>query len=253
MKAFSTSVLGAGIAAAAVVATASMAGAQLPGVDNTTMVFPIDDERIQISVDPADVDAGTVRVSIQNNTAQNVNCQGRDGAAAGAVTPADITAKSVDFYAKYPHSDLAELQVGIDIDGFASSLSNLLPQLAFDLGSVQGLLPGSVAGYYDEEWGALAEIGEAYSEARLAGQVGLTANSLSLPAGNTTVVTVPLGHTSIGDREAFQAGFFMTCELGGQRYVFHGYDGDAPQAEGTDEADTGSLGGLNAGSLTSGS
>lgn len=40
-----------GIAAALAVATAPAASAQLPGVDNNTQVFPVDDTRILIAVD----------------------------------------------------------------------------------------------------------------------------------------------------------------------------------------------------------
>lgn len=247
MKA-TTRFLGVGTAAAAVLATASVASAQLPGVDNTTMVFPVDDQRIQIAVEPADIENGTVAVTVQNNTSQAITCQGREGAAAGAATPATITARSVDFYENFPHSEIADLEVGIQAPSAVSGSINL-DDLSFNLGSIQALIPGSAAGMYDPEWGALGEIGGEFSQARRDGHVGYTGNTLTLPANQATPMTINLGHTSRGERQEFQAGFFMTCEFEGQRYVFYGYEGDVEPVLEDDEAATGSLGSLGAGSL----
>ena len=242
-------------AAAALAITAAPASSaqdirpyQLPGVDNTTEVFPIDDDRIQVAVDPVDVEAGTVGVTIQNNTAESLTCQGREGATAGALTPAEVTARAVDFYEKYPNTELADFEVGLTGKGIiAGSVNGLAPDLQFDLGSATALLPGSAAELYNSEWGALSEIGGQFSQARLAGQVGYTPNQVTLPARQATPFTVPLEHTSQGDREDFQAGFFMTCVLDNQRYVFHGFEGDVRPVIDAPDQGLGSLG--SAGSI----
>lgn len=236
------------VAAAPAVSAQDVRPYQLPGVDNTTEVLPIDDDRIQVAVDPVDVGAGTVGVTIQNNTAENITCQGRDGAAAGALTPAEVTARAVDFYERYPNTELADFEVGLAGTGIiAGSVNGLAPDLQFDLGSAAGLLPGSAAGLYNTEWAALAEIGGQFSQGRLDGQVGYTPNEVTLPARQATPFTVPLEHTSQGERADFQAGFFMTCALDSQRYVFHGFEGDVRPVIDAPDSGLGSLG--SAGSI----
>ena len=243
-----TAVAAMAVAAAPTVSAQDVRPYQLPGVDNTTEVFPIDDDRIQVAVDPVDVEAGTVGVTIQNNTTAAISCQGREGAAAGTLTPAEVTARAVDFYEQYPNTELADFKVGLTGTGIVSgSINAIAPDLQFDLGSAAALLPGSAAELYNSEWGALAEIGEKFSQARLAGQVGYTPNAVTLPAQQATPFTVDLEHTSQGEREDFQAGFFMTCVLDNQRYVFHGFEGDVRPVIDAPDQGLGSLG--SAGSI----
>lgn len=243
------------VAAAPASAAQDVRPYQLPGVDNTTEVFPIDDDRIQVAVDPVDVEAGTVGITIQNNTTETLTCEGRDGAAAGTVTPAAITARAVDFYEKYPNAEPADFEVGLTGKGLiAGSVNGLAPDLQFGLGSAAGLLPGSAAELYNSEWGALAEIGGQFSQARLAGQVGYTSSQVTLSPRQATPFTVSLEHTSRGERQEFQAGFFVTCLLDSQRYVFHGFEGETrPVIEAPDQGlgSLGSAGSIGADSLGS--
>ncbi|GAA3511443.1 hypothetical protein [Dietzia aurantiaca] len=234
-----------GIAAATAVAVAPIASAQLPGVDNNTQVFPVDDERILIAVDEPDLEAGTVGVTVQNNTAQALACTGIDGGQAGAVTTAEVAAKSVDFYARFPNSTLSPIDVEVDVPGaIAGSVGDLGDGFQIDLGSITGMIPGSAAGLVNEEWGALGEISGDFTQSRLNGQYGAMGASLSIPALTAQPYTVELGQTSRGERPAFQAAVVLTCVLGGQRYIFHGYNGDAPVLE----TSTGSLSGGSLGS-----
>lgn len=227
------------VLAAAPVASAQIQPMQLPGVDSTTEVFPVDNTDIQVQVDSPDQENGTVGVSLINNTDADVTCTGIDGAAAGTVTTAPLVAKAVDFYAQHPHGDLSDLTIE-----FTGAIAGSFDDVAFDLGSVVGLFPGSVAEVMNSEWAALAEIGEGFSQARLDGHFGETGNSFDIPAEDGTELSIDLEHTSQGEREEFQAGFFMTCELDDQRYVFHGFDGDAPVSggNGSGSLDSGSLG-----------
>lgn len=238
----STRVLAVGGAVALLAATAPVAAAQiqplqLPGVDSTTEVFPVDNTDVQIEVDSPDLENGTVGVSLTNNTEEDLTCTGIDDAAAGTVTTAPLVAQAVDFYAQHPHGELADLT--IDFIGAADSLADDIP---IDLGSAVGMLPGSVAEMVNSEWAARAAIGEGFEQARLDGQFGETATSFDIPADEGTELTIELAHTSQGEREDFQAGFFMTCELDGQRYVFHGFDGDAPLTPGGGSGSLGSAG-----------
>ena len=236
-----------GIAAAFVVGTAPAAAAQLPGVDNNTRVFPIDDTRILIAVDEPDVEAGTVGVTVQNNTDQALTCTGiREGQQAGTVTTAEIAARSVEFYRQFPDSDRSPIDIDVRVPSLLSnSVGDLGDDLTIDVGSIAGLVPGSAAGLVYPEQGALQDIGGDFTQARLRGQYGPMGQTLTIPAQTAQPYTVELGPTSRGERPGFQAGVVLTCQFNGQRYIFHGYQGGEPPV-----VDAGS-GSLSAGSIGS--
>lgn len=242
-----------GIASALIVAAAPAASAQLPGVDNNTKVYPVDDTRISIAVDSPDLEAGTVGVTVQNNTDQPLTCTGINGGQAGTVTTAEIAQKSVDFYTRFPDSDLSPIEIDLTVPGLISgSVGDFADDLRIDLGSVAGMVPGSAAGLVDPERGALGEIGGAFARSRLDGHYGPMGASLTIPARSAEPFAVTLGQTSRGERQAFQAAVVLTCVIGDQqqRYVFHGYQGGlAPADGGSGSLSTGSLG--SSGSLGS--
>lgn len=223
------------VAAAVAVVAAPVAGAQIPGNNPRTTVFPVDDTRIVIAVDPLDMESGTVRVVIQNNTAANVSCTGLNGGPAATVTSAEVVARSVDFYTQFPQSDLADLTLQIPQIG-----DQTIP-----LGSVTDQT-GSLGEFMNPEWAALDESSSALTDARLAGHYGVIPSPLSLSASQAVERVVRLDHPSEGSRADFQTGLFMTCELGSQRYAFHAYEGDAKPIYG--QPGTGSLASLGLGS-----
>ncbi|QCQ91030.1 hypothetical protein [Rhodococcus sp. SGAir0479] len=214
-------------AAAAVAAGAGVASAQIPGETRVTTVFPVDDHRIQLAVDGPNLSTGTVSGSIQNNTDSNLTCTGLDGGPAGTVTRDTIVARSVDFHARFPYSPLAPLRIGAQGPGVSDS--------EFGLGSLAGAA-GSLAGMLWPDLAALEPITAEYDQARLAGQVGKMATSVTVPARTSQPFTVNLDRPSAGTRTDFGTGVFLTCVLDGQRYVFHGYENgrpaDLPEADG---------------------
>ncbi|MBB1029535.1 hypothetical protein G6027_01235 [Dietzia sp. SLG310A2-38A2] len=225
-----------GIAAAFAVAAAPAATAQIPGNNPRTTVFPVDDPRVQIAVDPLDPGTGTVRVVVQNNTSSNISCTGLDGGPAATVTTAEVVARSVDFYTQYPQSGIADLVLQIPEIG-----DQVIP-----LGSVADQA-GSLGEFINPEWQALSETGEVFQQARLAGHYGVIPSPLAIPAEQATERVVRLDHPSEGQRVDFQTGVFLTCVLSGQRYAFHAYEGDVKPAYGTNDS-TGSLGSAGLGS-----
>lgn len=231
-----------GIAAAFAVAVAPAASAQLPGVDNTTQVFPIDDDRISIVVDPVNLDSGTVRVLIQNNTTSNLNCSGLDGGPAATVTTAEVVARAVDFYTQYPYVNV--LDIDISAPSIVSSLADI-PNIG--TASIQDLIPGSATLFINPAWAAAADTQAALTEARLAGQYAPVGNTVPVPAQTAQEFDVQLQHPSAGTRADFQTGVIMTCVLQGQRFIFHAYEGDQrPNLAANDS--TGSLGSAGLGS-----
>lgn len=224
-----------GLAALFTFGATPVAGAQIPGNNPRTTVFPVDDERIEIAVEGLDADAGTVRVAIQNNTASAVTCTGLGGGPAATVSAAEVVARSVDYYTRYPQSEFADLTLQIPQIG-----DQTIP-----LGSITDQA-GSLGEFMNPEWGVLADSGDALARARLAGQYGVIASGLTLPANQAVERLVRLDHPSEGERADFQTGVFMTCQLGGQRYAFHAYEDDVRPAYGAPA--TGSLGSASIGS-----
>lgn len=227
-----------GLAAAFAVAAAPAATAQIPGNNPRTTVFPVDDTRIQLAVDPVDLATGTVRLIMQNNTAATLTCTGIDGGPAATVTTAEVVARSVDFYTQYPQSQLANLTLNLPS---AAGGAQTIP-----IGSVQTEL-GSAAEFMNPEWAALSASGEALEQARLAGHYGVAGTNISIPASQAFEQVVRLEHPVEGTRANFQTGVFMTCAVGGQRFAFHAYERDQKPVYGPGGS-TGSLGSAGLGS-----
>lgn len=217
------------VAGAALVASAhGVAAGLIPGEYRVAEVFPVDDQRVQVAVQSPDLEAGTVSGSVQNNTDDELICTGvRDevtgtvGAAATA-TRADIVARSVDFLAEYPYSPLAPLVINVEAPSGMGG-----PQIV-DLGSVTGMVPGSLAEGFWPDLAAMSVIGQLYDEARMHGQVGRTGSTITVPARTSEPFTVDLEQASAGGHHSFEAGVMLTCEMGPQRYVFHGYENGRP-------------------------
>lgn len=231
-----------GIAAALVVAAAPAASAQLPGVDNTTQVFPLDDDRISIVVEPVDLEAGTVTVFIQNNSTSPLTCTGLDDGPAATVTTAGVVSQAIDFYTEFPHVELSDIDIS-----FPSALGSIADAPEVGVGSIQGLIPGSAQGFINPAWAAGNATQAALTEARLAGQYAPLGTTLTFPAGSAREIDATLQHPSAGVRADFQAAAILTCVLAGQRFVFHAYEGnERPNAGGA--GSTGSLGSAGLGS-----
>lgn len=214
-------------AAVAVAATGGgVASADIPGETRATTVFPIDNREVQLAVNAPNLANGTVTATIQNNTDNALACKGLDEPVpagtkgpAGTVVPDHIVARSVDFYSQYPYSPLLPLPV--IVKGATS------PE-PFGLGSVTALAPGSLAELFWPDLGALKVITDSYDEARIKGQVGVTPNVVNVPARTSQNVIVPLEPASAGGFQNYSTGIMLTCELKGQRYVFHGYQNGRP-------------------------
>lgn len=211
----------AALAAAAVMATGvGSAAAQIPGETRVTEVFPVDDQRVQLAIDGPNLTDGTVSGSIQNNTDSPLSCKGIGTGPAGTVTPDTIVARSVDFYAQFPYSPLAPLLIDVQGPGFDDQ--------NFDLGSIAGLTPGSVSQRLWPDLAAMQVISDSYDEARLAGHVGRTLPTVTVPARTSQPLKVQLDRPSAGTWQDFNTGIMLTCVLDGQRYVFHGYENGRP-------------------------
>ncbi|MDV8001823.1 hypothetical protein [Rhodococcus sp. IEGM 1408] len=225
-----TAVRSAAAAATAVaiaVAVAAPASAQLPGVDLGTNVVIVDSTLVQVAVDAPNLTAGTVGLSLQNNTSSAITCSGIRGtdtgttSRAGTVTTDEIVARTVDYYAQYPHTFDPALAIPVGSNG-----TNILT-VGADLGSITTLIPGSLSGSLRPEFGATGRLSEMYTDARLDGLVG-TIDTVTIPASSGITRTVALNEPAAGPRpSSFRPGALIACQISGQDYLFSGYFGDA--------------------------
>lgn len=216
--------LATAVAIVSVAGSSAVASAQLPGMDPNKRVVVVDDTTIQIAVDAPNLTAGTVGVSLQNNSGATITCNGirgeTDGAMtrAGTVATAEIVARTVDYYADNLHTYDGVMPVNV-----GSGNTNMAINVG--LGSVTDLVPGSLTGGLRPEFGEAGRLGELYTEARLNGLVG-PVSSVTIPANSGTTLTVALGHSSTGERPAdYRPAAVFGCQRGGQDYLYAGYFG----------------------------
>lgn len=212
--------------------TGAVASAQLPGVTPGKSVVIVDDTTVQVAVDALNPSAGTVGVSLQNNSGSPITCSGIRGESSGAltragtVTTAEIVARTVDYYAKYPHTYDPELPITVGSVGALGTPFQMA--MAAGLGSVTELVPGSMTGGLRPEFGAAGRLGELYTQARVNGLVG-TVNEVTVPARSGITLTVPLNDPAASPRPAdFRPAAVFGCQRGNQDYVYSGYYGDEP-------------------------
>lgn len=217
----------AAVTAAAISTTGAgaVATAQLPGVAPGQSLVVVDDTTIQVAVDAPNFAAGTVGVSLQNNSTSAITCSGIKGEASGALTRAgtvtttEIVARTVDYYADHLHSYDQVLPVNV-----GSGDTNMA--ITVGLGSITDLVPGSLTGGLRPEFGESGRLNELYTEARLNGLVGAV-SSVTIPARSGTTLTVQLSHSSTGNRPAdFRPAAVFGCQRGGQDYIYAGYHGE---------------------------
>ncbi|UVE95050.1 hypothetical protein [Dietzia sp. B32] len=206
--------------------TGATASAQLPGVTPGKSVVIVDDTTIQVAVDAPNLEAGTVGVSLQNNSDSAVTCSGIRGDRSGTMTPAgtvttsEIVSRTVDYYAKYLHAFDPSLPIHVG----SGALIDM--NMAAGLGSVTDLVPGSMTGGLRPEFGAAGRLGELYTEARVNGLVA-TVGSVSIPARSGITFTAQLNDAAAGLRPAnFRPGAVFGCQRGGQDYIYSGYHGE---------------------------
>lgn len=215
----------AAIAVLSVAGSGAVANAQLPGVTPGKSVVVVDDTTIQVAVDAPNLTAGTVGVSLQNNSATAITCDGMKGEISGTmtrggtVTTAEIVARTVDYYADHLHAYDGVLPVNV-------GSGTINQKMLVGLGSVTDLVPGSLTGGLRPEFGEAGRLGELYTEARLNGLVG-PVTSVIVPGRSGTTLSVPLGHSSTGERPAdFRPAAVFACQRGGQDYLYSGYFGE---------------------------
>lgn len=203
--------------------------AHLPGVDPVkdaqTYVVVTGNTDVSVAVDTPDLAAGTVRVTLQNNTGGALSCGGFDGGATITVATAEIAARSFQHYADFPvYPDPTVI-----VDGIPTQ-----DAMRISLGSLTGALPSTSTTMIWPEAGNRALIGELYDAARLRGQVGRLTNTVNVPAFASTTVQVRLGQPNVSPRSAdYHAGALVGCTIRGANTVFAGYQPGTPQQGGS--------------------
>lgn len=216
----SFAVIGGGLAP---VATGQVPGVK-PGDDRDTYVVGTGDGRISVAVSTPNVTAGTVLVTVQNNTGGNLQCAGFDGGATVTVAPDEVISRTLDHYSRYavypdPTITTEPIRVGI-IPG--------LDAMTFPLGSVTDMIPSAMARHIWPEAGSRSVIASQYDDARMTGRTGRHTGSITVLGNSSTSVTVPLVDASRGTRAQFNAGAVVGCTFSGINYVYAGYSPETP-------------------------
>lgn len=199
------------------------ANAQLPTLPGTKQTVVVDASQASILVNTPDLEAGRVTGTIVNKTASQLTCRGLPNpdttdeevtrTPALSATRETTIAQAERYYAQFPFVNDPVITVEPPVIG----------QQTIGLGSVYTLLPSALAGLIWPDAGMRAEIASAVTDARLAGQFG-TIQDVTVPANGTLDFTVPLGPPTSGERQDFQAGVFLACQVGNTYRVMAGYE-----------------------------
>lgn len=247
----------------AAVATTAVAGLALaiPGLAGAVNVIPGDTDQgltimtaqpgVTVTVDAVDRVGGAVSGTFVNDSGMNLNCtspnpnpQLRRG---GTVTTAEVVRNSVDYYSIFQSDKAGAIVAGSSIP--------LMGRVGVDVQfwPLLQLLPtGSAASYLSNGVAESAEIGRAYTDAKMHGMAG-DVNTFTVNNGATFAWNTKLSPAAMGERGQDPLGALFVCRVGsetGQHYAWAGFEAVDP----VDPVDpsTGSLGSLT-GSLGSSS
>lgn len=244
----STTIKGlAAVAASAslVLGSSGVAAAQnvIPGDGGGGRTVIVNNPNATLTVDSVDREAGTVTVSLVNNTGASLRCEAPNQNPADrpgtAVSTADVVENSALFYQRYQWIPASEILVP------ASFLGNITVRL-WPL--LQGLPTGSITQFMSDRAMLQAQIINGHDAAR---QAGLTGNSAAFTIANgaTSVQTVNLNRPAFNPRGEGQLGVMTVCGPGGtqgsqQLYAWtaleEGWEPPAPDTTGS--LGSGSLG-----------
>lgn len=241
----------AAVAASAslVLGASGVAAAQtvIPGDGGGGRTVIVNNPDATLTVDEVDRTAGTVAVTMVNNTGSALRCEAPNQNTADrpgmAVSTADVVANSAQFYERYQWIPAGQLTVP------ASFLGNITVRL-WPL--LQGLPTGSITQFMSDRAMLQAEIINGNDAAR---QAGLTGNSgaFTIANGATTSQTITLNRPAVNPRGLGKLGVMTVCGPGGtqdsqQLFAWTALEEVEPSPT---PDDTGSLGSGSLGSLGS--
>lgn len=182
-----------------------------------------------------------VTVAMTNTSGRNLSCNGPNGdSGIGAtVTPAPVAQAAVQYYANFAHKPEP-----LDRFGSTGNLGAGDGDLTVDIGwnPILAFLPsGSASPILGEAYAARDWISRNHTTARTKGHAGAS-GALTVNNGATATTTVNLDPPTNGPRTNFDAGAFLVCTSGSERYAFAGYENGPPSPTNAGTLPIGSVG-----------
>lgn len=180
-------------------------------------------------------------VTVQNASGKNLRCDGPEGGSGigATVTPARVAQAAIQYYANFAHKPAP-----MDRFGSTGNLGAGEGDLTVDIGwnPILAFLPsGSAAAALGEAYAARDWISRQHTAAMTQGHAG-TSTQFTVNNGNTFSTTINLGPPSNGPRTDFDAGAFLVCTSGDEKFAFAGYENGPPSPSNAGTLPIGSVG-----------
>ena len=248
--------LGAGVAAAQGTVTV------IPGQNGDGRTVIVNRAGMTTTINSVDRAAGTVSVTMTNNTGVQLYCENPSQDASnrpgGSVSTAQVVHDSIQYYSRFQNTKAEEVAITMSVAGSSGTMRIPLWPLA------QLIPEGSIGENASQAVKLRTAITEGNTQAKVKGLFGTT-TAFALNNGATTTRTITLGPPSTSPRGEDKVGFFTICGAGAnsaavqgtaQLYAFSAYEDGwtppAPVVEDESEDPSESTGSLSA-DLLSGS
>lgn len=218
----------------------------IPGDDGGGRTVIVNSAGATLTVDSVDREAGTVGITMVNNSGASLRCEAPNQNAADrpgvAASTANVIEASAEFYQRFQW--IPAEQLSFPLSFFGNLVVRLYPLL-------QGLPTGSITQLMSDRAMLQAEIINGHNDAKQQGLAGTTA-AFTLANNGTTTQTITLNRPAVSPRGDDQLGVMVVCGPGGtqgsqQLYAWTALEEGwtpPPEPENTGSLGSGSLGSL---------
>lgn len=180
-----------------------------------------------VSVTVTQPNLSQVDITVTNASGKNLRCDGPAGKSGigATVTPAPVAQAAIQYYANFAHKPEP-----LDRFGSTGNLGAGDGDLTVDIAwnPILAFLPsGSASPLLGEAYSARDWIARQHTAAVTKGHAG-TSTEFTVNNGVSFPTTIDLGPPSNGPRTDFDAGAFLVCSSGNERFAFAGYENGAP-------------------------
>lgn len=234
---------------AAIAASALSAVVALPAAATAQNVIPGDltpgnvvvTSLAGVSVSVTQPDLSRVTVSTTNNSGKDLRCDGPEGGSGigVTVTPDEVAQAAMQYYANFAYQPAPQDRFG-STGNLGAGDGDLTVDIAWN--PILAFLPtGSIAPMFGEAYAARDWIASQHRRAVTQGHAG-TSTQFSVNNGTTFTTTVTLNPPSAGPRTDFDAGAFLVCTSGTEKFAFAGYENGPPSPTNDGALPIGSVG-----------
>ncbi len=210
---------------AAALPAAATAQNVIPGDLNPGSVVVTSLPGVTVSVNQPNL--SQVTVTVANASGKNLRCDGPTGGSGigATVTPAPVAQAAIQYYANFAHKPEP-----LDRFGSSGNLGAGNGDLTVDIAwnPILAFLPsGSASPILGEAYAARDWIARQHTAAVTKGHAGASTQFTVNNSSNFST-TIDLGPPSNGPRTDFNAGAFLVCTSGNEKFAFAGYENGPP-------------------------